>query len=126
MASAVFFGIGHLYQGESIGSVIGVFMVTFMGGMWFSWLFVEYGYNLWVPISYHFFMNLSWTVFDVSDSALGSLAPNIFRAATIALSIFLVIRHKQKKRETWVVAGRRWWSGGPSQNEYVNLKKKAQ
>ena len=101
-------------------------MVTFMGGMWFSWLYVEYGYNLWVPMSYHFFMNLSWGIFDVSDTALGSVAPNIFRAATIALSIYLTIRHKQRTGEKWVVQGRRWWSGTESEsveNKNANLDK---
>ena len=125
MVSAVLFSCGHLYQAESIGSVIGILLVTFLGGMWFSWLYVEYGYNLWVPISYHFFMNLSWTVFAVSDTALGGIAPNIFRAATIALSIYLTIRHKRKTGDKWVVTGRRWWSGGQSksiENERVNLK----
>ncbi|MEO1260825.1 MAG: CPBP family intramembrane glutamic endopeptidase [Bacteroidota bacterium] len=114
MASAVLFSFGHLYQADSIGSVVGILLVTFMGGMWFSWLYVEYGYNLWVPISYHFFMNLSWTIFDVSDTALGGVAPNIFRAATIALSIYLTIRHKRKNGEKWTVTGRRWWSGRTS------------
>lgn len=109
LASALFFGAGHLYQGDSWGSLAGIFLVTFAGGMWFSWLYVEYGYNLWVPMSYHFFMNLSWAVFDVSDNALGGLGPNIFRAATIALSIWLTIRHKRRTGEAWVVTGQRWW-----------------
>ena len=111
LASALFFGAGHLYQGDSWGSLAGIFLVTFLGGMWFSWLYVEYGYNLWVPMSYHFFMNLSWAVFEVSDNALGGVGPNIFRAATIALSIWLTIRHKRKTGEAWIVTGRRWWRG---------------
>ncbi len=129
LVSAVFFGAGHLYQGESLGSLIGVFLVAFLGGMWFSWLYVEYGYNLWVPMSYHFFMNLSWTIFEVSDTALGSVAPNIFRVATIALSIYLTIRHKRKKSEEWTIKGRRWWSGGQLQTiennniEFKNVAK---
>jgi len=116
MANAVIFGMGHLYQGNDPATLIGIFLVTFMGALWFSWLYVEWGYNLWVPMSYHFFMNLSWTIFDVSDNALGTWAPNLFRAATIALSVILTIRHKLQshKRQTgeaWEVKGRRWWSG---------------
>jgi membrane protease YdiL (CAAX protease family) len=111
MASAVIFGAGHLYQGNDAASLIGVFIVTFMGGMWFAWLYVEWGYNLWVPMSYHFFMNLSWNIFDVSDNALGAWAPNVFRAATIALSIVLTLRRKRQMGEALEVKGRRWWSG---------------
>lgn len=111
LASAVVFGAGHLYQGNSPATLAGVFAVTFMGGMWFSWLYVEYGYNLWVPMSYHFFMNLSWNIFEVGDTALGQAAPNIFRAATIGLSIYLAIRHKRRTGTAWIVRGRRWWSG---------------
>ncbi len=110
LASAVIFGMGHLYQGNEPSELVGIFLVTFFGGLWFSWLYVEWGYNLWVPMSFHFFMNLSWNIFDVSDDALGTLAPNIFRAATIALSIVLTVRHKRKTGEAWEVKGRRWWS----------------
>lgn len=103
LANALIFGAGHLYQGQDLASWLGVYAVTFMGGLWFSWLYVEYGYNLWVPLSYHFFMNLSWSLFDVSDNALGSLAPNLFRAATIALSIIMVVRHKRRTGQPWVI-----------------------
>lgn len=122
LASAVFFGAGHLYQGEGLASLAGVFLVTFLGGMWFSWLYVEYGYNLWVPMGYHFFMNLSWIIFDVSDTALGSIVPNIFRALTIALSIWQTIRHKRKTGEEWVVQGRRWWFGEQAENVQAEPK----
>ncbi|MBK8554419.1 MAG: CPBP family intramembrane metalloprotease [Lewinellaceae bacterium] len=113
LVSAVVFGAGHLYQGTDLTSLIGVFAVTFMGGMWFSWLYVENGYNLWVPMSYHFFMNLSWSIFEVGDNALGAWAPNIFRAATIALSVYLTFRYKKNSGDGWVVRGRRWWRDSP-------------
>ncbi|MCD6659879.1 MAG: hypothetical protein LT105_06950 [Lentimicrobium sp.] len=37
-------------------------------------------------------MNLSWTLFDVSENALGTIIPNLFRAATIAVSIMLTLK----------------------------------
>ncbi|MBR9920051.1 MAG: CPBP family intramembrane metalloprotease [Bacteroidetes bacterium] len=110
MVSAIIFGLGHLYQGHSPGETIGIFAVTFLGGMWFSWLYAEWDYNLWVPFGFHFFMNLSWTIFDVSGNALGGIAPNIFRALTIILSIWLTMRHK-KQGSPQVVTGKRWISG---------------
>ncbi len=111
MASAIIFATGHLYQGNQPAELVGILLVTFFGGMWFSWLYVEWGYNLWVPMSFHFFMNLSWELFDVSDNALGTWAPNVFRAATIGLSVVLTLRHRRKMGEKLEVRGRRWWSG---------------
>lgn len=111
MVSAVIFGAGHLYQGNDPAELVGVFIVTFMGGMWFAWLYVEWGHNLWVPMSYHFFMNLSWTLFDVSDNALATWPPNLFRAATIVLSVLMTLRRKRQMGKALEVRGRRWWSG---------------
>lgn len=111
-ASALIFATGHLYQGNAPAELVGILLVTFLGGLWFSWLYVEWGYNLWVPMGYHFFMNLSWQLFDVSDNALGTWAPNVFRAATIVLSIVLTFRRKRRLGEQREVEGRRWWSGG--------------
>lgn len=115
LVSAMIFGAGHLYQGSGPGELVGIFAVTLLGGLWFSWLYVEWGHNLWVPIAFHFFMNLSWTIFEVSDNALGSWAPNVFRAATIGLSVYLTIRHKKNSGEKWIVKGRRWWRDADGQ-----------
>lgn len=87
--------MGHLYQGVSFGQTTGVFIVSAMGAVWFAWLYVELD-NLWIPIFLHVFMNLSWTLFDVSDNALGGIYVNIFRAITIALTILITIRFHKK------------------------------
>lgn len=50
-----------------------------------------------MPVFLHFQMNLSWTLFDVSDNALGGVIANVFRAVTIALTIFITIRHHKAK-----------------------------
>lgn len=100
---AVLFGLGHLYQGSNLSESIGVFTVTFLGALWFSWLYIEWNNNLWVPIFLHGLMNLSWILFDVSGNAADKLAENIFRIITIALSIYLTIRfirRKEKRRIT--------------------------
>lgn len=89
---ALFFGAGHLYQGHGFAQTAGIFAVTFIGGLWFCWLYVAWGYNLWVPVAFHFLMNLYWSVFNAGDNALGGLWPNVFRIATIALSIWLTLR----------------------------------
>lgn len=97
LIGAVLFGIVHIYQGSGIGESIGVFLVTFAGGVLFSWLYAEWNYNLWVPIFLHVFMNLSWELFSAGSNALGDFYSNVFRSITIALSIILTLRYKRKK-----------------------------
>ena len=96
---SVLFALSHLYQSHDPGTILGIFITTFMGSVLFAWLFVEWNYNLWVPIFLHSFMNLSWYIFAVSDNALGSLNANIFRGCTIALSIILTLVYKKRKGE---------------------------
>ncbi|MEM1218954.1 MAG: type II CAAX endopeptidase family protein [Bacteroidota bacterium] len=96
LVSALIFGSMHLYQGETWQEALGVFGVTLAGGLWFSWLYVRWNYNLWVPIFLHLLMNLSWMVFSLGDNAMGSLWPNILRIGTIAISVYLTIRYTEK------------------------------
>lgn len=96
LTGAVIFGLGHIYQGSTLLESSGVFFITAIGAVWFAWLYVEWNENLWVPVLMHVLMNLSWTLFDVSDNALGTLLPNVFRGITIALSILITIRMKSR------------------------------
>jgi membrane protease YdiL (CAAX protease family) len=93
---AIIFGSGHLYQGSSFAETTGVFLVTFLGGAWFAWLFIEWKENLWVPIFLHVFMNLSWILFDIGENALGNFFTNIFRVVTIAFTIVGTIFYNRK------------------------------
>ena len=60
---AILFGLGHLYQGHNLISSLMAFGVTALGALYFSWVYVECNYNLWVSIGLHIFMNFSWTMF---------------------------------------------------------------
>ena len=93
---AIIFAAAHLYQSQDISILIGIFITTFLGAIFFAWLFVEWDYNLWVPIFLHTLMNLSWDIFNVSDNALGNVTSNIFRVLTIAAAIILTILYKRK------------------------------
>ncbi|MEO1450939.1 MAG: type II CAAX endopeptidase family protein [Bacteroidota bacterium] len=94
---ALIFGSVHLYQGNSLGESTGIFMVTFMGGVLFAWVYAEWDFNLWTSIFLHMFMNLAWGLFSAGSNALGSMYSNIFRVLTIALAIILTIRYKRRK-----------------------------
>jgi len=97
LIGALLFGLGHVYQGSTFIETASIFLITSIGAIWFSWIFIEWNDNLWVPIFLHTFMNLSWILFDVSSNAQGGLYTNIFRFITIALSIILTIYYHKKR-----------------------------
>ncbi|WP_190242587.1 CPBP family intramembrane glutamic endopeptidase [Hymenobacter lapidiphilus] len=105
------FATGHLYQSHDLASAVGVLAVTFGGGVWFGWLYKSWQ-NLWVPIFLHMFMNGWWMLFEVDNSAVGSVGANVFRVLTIVLSVVLTRWHLRRRARlaeptagaTWAVA----------------------
>lgn len=115
---ALIFGLIHLYQGSEFGELVGIFLVTFLGGILFAWAYAEWNFNLWVPIFLHLFMNLAWELFSVSDNALGGVYSNIFRVITIALIIVLTIIYKRRSgiplevnKQTVLMKSESWTTG---------------
>lgn len=43
---ALYFGSVHLYQGHDILSALAAFGVTFIGALYFSWMYVEWNFNI--------------------------------------------------------------------------------
>lgn len=100
---ALLFGLIHLHQANDIPQALGIFAVTFFGGLWFAWLYVEWNYNLWISIGVHFLMNAYWYIFDVAHNALGGTTANVFRLLTILLSVYITIRHSRIKNSKMVI-----------------------
>jgi uncharacterized protein len=98
LLAAVFFGLGHIYQGENFLTAFIAFLVTAMGSLWYSWLYIEWRNNAAINIGLHLFMNLSWVIYDIQGGAAGELWSNVFRAVTIALSIIYTIKMVCKKQ----------------------------
>ena len=98
---AALFGMLHLYQGNTLLSSLVAFAVTALGAVYFSWVYVECNFNLWVSIGLHLFMNLSWIVFPVegNETSVGALVPNILRIAAIALTVILIIMNKKRNHQ---------------------------
>lgn len=107
--NALVFGSAHLYQAGDLGSAVGIFSITALGGLWFAWLYIEWDNNLWMPMCMHFFMNLWWTAFGAGQDAAGGLAVNLFRAATIACSIIWTLRMKRRQGRPLVITQKRWF-----------------
>lgn len=96
---AIIFASGHLYQSQDTLELIGIFSVTFMGAILFAWLYVEWNYDLWIPIFLHALMNLAWHIFEMDTTALGGMLPNLFRGLTITAAIVFTIVYKKKRNE---------------------------
>jgi membrane protease YdiL (CAAX protease family) len=95
LVTGVLFGLAHVGTALRGGAmeVLGVAAITTLGGAFFSWLFVRWDDNLWVPVGMHLFMNAWWELFAVSTNALGNWSANGARALAIAGAIFITLRY---------------------------------
>lgn len=94
---ALYFGSVHLYQGHDAISALAAFGITFLGAIYFSWMYVEWNFNLWVPVGLHILMNGAWVIFTMegTEVAAGGLISNIVRVISILLAITLTIWYKR-------------------------------
>lgn len=95
---ALLFGSGHLYQGHDVISSLAAFGVTFLGAVYFSWMYAEWNFNLWVPVGLHILMNGAWVIFTVegTEVAAGGLISNIVRVISILLAIGITVWYKKR------------------------------
>lgn len=96
---SLLFGSIHLYQGSDPLSSLAAFGVTFIGGLFFSWIYVKWDFNLWCPVGLHFFMNLSWLLFTVEGNsvAAGGVVSNVFRILSVVVAIVLTNVYLRKR-----------------------------
>lgn len=94
---ALYFGSLHLYQGYDVISSLAAFGVTFLGAVYFSWMYVEWNFNLWVPVGLHMLMNGAWVLFTMegTEVAAGGLISNIVRVISILLAIAITVYYKK-------------------------------
>lgn len=88
----IVFGAIHIYQGDSAMQAAMVFLASGAGAVWFSWMFKEWNWNLWIPMFLHAFMNFWWGGFEMADNAAGGLWANVFRVMTIAFTVYVTNR----------------------------------
>ncbi|WP_353147114.1 CPBP family intramembrane glutamic endopeptidase [Chryseobacterium sp.] len=104
--ASLLFAQAHLYQSQNSIELIEIFSVTFLGSVLFAWLYSEWNFNIWAPIFLHFFMNLYWNIFDVSDNAAGNNIANIFRFSSIILTILITVYYKRKYKIPFQITGK--------------------
>ncbi len=93
LPAAVMFTLGHFYQSNDLVTGLQVFCVTGLGGLFFSWLYMKWDNNLWVPVSFHISMNAIWTLIPIAGSttAAGNVTANIGRLLTVVVAVALTI-----------------------------------
>lgn len=106
---SLLFGSAHLYQGNDINELIGIFVMTFSGSVLFAWIYAEWKFNLWTAIFLHCFMNLYWLIFDVDTNVLGGTYSNFFRFSTIFIAIFCTVIYKINKQFSFEINRKTWW-----------------
>lgn len=111
LGAALLFGAAHLSQGGDPTEAAGIFALTALGSLWFAWLYVEWGYDLWVPVAFHVLMNAWWVLFPVADNALGPGWFVAVRLVVLALSV-LVTLAMARRRGGLRLRGRAWLWGG--------------
>lgn len=97
LLAALLTGVAHIFLGSDVVEIILVYLITFIGGLIFSWIYTEWNFNLWMPIFLHMFINLSWEMFAISEHSQGDAYVNSFRLFTVVLAIVLTILYKKRK-----------------------------
>jgi uncharacterized protein len=80
---AAVFGVIHASQGDGLVETASVVAITAVGGIFFSWLYVRFGCNLWPAVVMHVGMNSVWNIYDLGDNAVGGVLGNVLRAASV-------------------------------------------
>jgi membrane protease YdiL (CAAX protease family) len=97
LANALPFAWGHLYQASQAGYGLtrGLMLLSVMSLVagFLAWLFVRWGYNLWVPIGLHSFLNAGAYLFSAGENAVAS--PTMIGAVllTMAVALGLTLRY---------------------------------
>lgn len=113
LLGATIFGIGHFYQGNSVLEFLGIFGITAIAAIWWSWMYIEWDNNIWVPVGLHILMNGYFAIFDVAGGTLGSWSFFFIRAIVVLISIGLTLRHAKTRgyfritRKDWLWRGSR-------------------
>ncbi|WP_347216167.1 CPBP family intramembrane glutamic endopeptidase [Chryseobacterium sp.] len=103
LLGSLLFAQVHLYQSQNIVELIEIFAITFLGSVFFAWVYFEENFNIWSAIFLHFFMNLYWELFNVSDNVSGNLFGNLYKLLSIFLIIGMIVFHKKKKNHPYHV-----------------------
>ncbi|ATN07658.1 CPBP family intramembrane metalloprotease [Chryseobacterium indologenes] len=96
LLGSLLFAQVHLYQSQDPVELLEIFSITFLGSIFFAWIYFETDFNLWTAIFAHFFMNLYWEIYNVSENVSGNLYGNIYKILSLLVIILLIIYDKKR------------------------------
>ncbi len=111
LIGSTLFALTHIYQSNDLVTLIGILLTTFVASVLFSWIYVEWNFNLWTSIFLHLFMNAAWILFPAlqNTNALGGVTSNIFRILSLSLVIGLTVYYKKQKGQKFKVNRHTIW-----------------
>ena len=107
LLGATIFGIGHFAQGNSLSDFLGIFGITGAAAIWWSWMYIEWENNIWVPAGLHILMNGYFAMFDVADGTLGSWTFFAIRVVVVLISVAMTVVYA-RRRGFFRIVGRDW------------------
>ncbi len=103
LIGSLLFAQVHLYQSQNTSELIEIFSITFIGSVFFAWVYFEQNFNIWSAIFLHFLMNLYWEIFNVSENVSGNLYGNLYKFLSLFLIIAIIVYHKRKNKKSFQV-----------------------
>jgi len=91
VACAMITGIAHIEKGQTAAQILGIFAVSGIGGLTFSWL-IERWQSIWFPFALHALMDFSWELFNVAPTVLGGWYAFVLQSASVLLAILITLR----------------------------------
>jgi len=89
--TGLFFGAGHLYQADSFGSALAIFLFTTGASIGFAWFYLAWK-SLWMVVFLHGFMDFIWDGYQIDTDVTGGLWVNVARFSTLIFAIVWSIR----------------------------------
>jgi membrane protease YdiL (CAAX protease family) len=99
LAVALVFALRHVWRGRTVPAALGIFAITGAGLALFSWAFMAWGENLWVPVTLHALIDFWWALFGGGETALTAGAlPLAGLVASGAVALVLTLRRQRRAR----------------------------
>jgi hypothetical protein len=89
--TGLFFGAGHLYQADNIGSAVSIFLFTTGASIGFGWFYYAWK-SLWMVVFLHGFMDVIWDSYQIESNVTGSSLVNVARLSTLVFAIVYSIK----------------------------------
>ena len=98
LVPAAIFGYGHAEGSGDPMTWASLFLLTGVGLLAFIWFYERWEYDLWVTVTLHCLMNLSWNVFDVGESAVAGWLPTAMQLTTLVAMVTLTVLRGHRRR----------------------------